>query len=75
MAIYCQEHNKSTAHAINHECGNESVVLQQMNGRTKGGKKRKLQQNTHTQTPQTIYPLYLFFCICYEEQASNLSPW
>lgn len=77
MAIYCQEYNKSTAHAINHEHGNESVHLQQMNGRTKGGKKKKTynKTHTHTQTTQTIYPLYLFFCICYEEQASNLSPW
>lgn len=41
MATYCQEHNKSTAHAISRECGNESVLLQQMNGRTEGEKQRK----------------------------------
>lgn len=60
MAIYCQEHNKWTAHTINHECGNESVLLQQMNGRTEGEKKKKkkLQQNTHTQTSQTIPCIY-----------------
>lgn len=61
MAIYCQEHNKSTAHAINHECGNESVLLQQMNGRTKGGKKRKLQQNTHTHKHHKQSIPYIYF--------------
>lgn len=56
MAIYCQEHNKSTAHAINHERGNEPVLLQQMNGRTEGGeKKRKLQQNSHKHHKSCIY--------------------
>lgn len=62
MAIYCHEHNQLTAHAISHESGNESVLLQQMNKRTKG--KKKTQQQNHN---KTIYPLYLFFCICYEE--------
>lgn len=63
MAIYCQEHNKWTAHTINHECGNESVLLQQMNGRTEGEKKEEKTTTKHTHTNITNNPLYLFFCI------------
>lgn len=61
MEIYCQEHNKSTAHAINHEHGNESVLLQQMNGRTKGGKKKKTTTkctHTHKQHKQSTPSIY-----------------
>lgn len=57
MAIYCQEHNKSTAHAINHERGNEPVLLQQMNGRTEGGKEKGNYNKTHTNTTN---PLSIF---------------
>lgn len=76
MAIYCQEHNKWTAHTINHECGNESVLLQQMNGRTEGEKKRRKNYNkTHTHKHHKQSPVSIFlhledadhlFCV-YEE--------
>lgn len=57
MAIYCQEHNKSRAHAISHESGNKLVLLQQMNKRTKGKKEKKKPQKTTTK--QSIpYPSF-----------------
>lgn len=55
MAIYCQEHNQLTAHAISHESGNESVLLQQMNKRTKGGKKTNNKTTTKQSIPSTSF--------------------
>lgn len=60
MAIYCHEHNQLTAHAISHESGNESVLLQQMNKRTKGKKKKpttKPQQNNLSPLPLFLHLL------------------
>lgn len=64
MAIYCQEHNKSTAHAVSHETGNKSVLLQQMNTRAKEKKtktnhktleKKKKEHQTHTHKNKTSH--------------------